>query len=435
MKREAISLIVLCLSLTFLSCVEEVEINDSLQSEINIENVLIVEATITDEFINQEVLLSRGSSFANDSVLVYEPNASVTVVDDLGATFLFNYTSDGRYVSSEPFATQSGRSYQLFITTSEGEAYESEPVSSAGVSSIDTIYTERITSDNGVEGMAIFVDSSNPFGAFNNYRYTYAETYKIIAPNWTSSEFEIIREGIETIIDETTGEVEDILYPDVRLAPRLQEEQKCYNTVLSNSIILSDGLTLNESGIGRNQVRFINRNDPILSHRYSILVKQFLQSPDAVNFYNTLFQFSQNENLFSEIQPGLIEGNIKSIGNTENIALGYFEVASVAERRLFFNYSDFFPDEPLPPYFDNLNCSNVFSPPLPNPLRDGPSSLEECGAQRVLMEYLLAEEVEFFLSNSNPPPLCEGPYYVTLRACGDCTALGSNVVPDFWTEE
>lgn len=415
-----------------LGCVEEFPIDTQLQTEIDIENILIIEATITNELINQEVILSRGSNFANDSIVIYEQNATVSVVDDLGATFSFNSTSDNLYLSVEPFAAQNGRSYKLFITTSDGEEYESESVVSAGVSSIDNIYAERIISDNEVEGMAIFVDSSNPEGDFNNYRYTYEETYQIIAPNWTSREFEVIREEIEFTIDEDTGEFLEILYPDVRLVPRDQEEQVCFNTVFSNEIILSEGLLLNSSRTDRNQVRFINRNNPILSHRYSILVKQFLQSPNAANFYNTLFQFSQNENLFSEIQPGLIEGNIKSISNSNNLVIGYFEVASVTERRLFFDYADFFPDEALPPYFDDLNCERLFAPPLGNPLRDGPFSMDECGVPRPLIDYINAEEIEFALSSGQG--LCEGPYFVTLRPCGDCTALGTNKIPEFWVE-
>ena len=426
---QIIVIFILCLG-----CVEEIPVDTQLQAEINIEEILVVEATITNEFMQQKILLSRGSSFANDSIVNYERNASVSIMDDLGNLFSFENTINGQYESTAAFAAESGREYKLLISTNKGEEFESEFVASAGISSIDNIYAERIISDSEIDGMAIYVDSSNPSGDFNNYRYTYEETYKIIAPNWTSSEFEIIQAEFEEIKDANTGEVVETFFPDVKLVSRMQEEQVCYNSVASNNIILSDGLLLNESRIDKNQIRFINRNNPILSHRYSILVKQFLQSPDAANFYNTLFQFSQNENLFSEIQPGLIEGNIKPIGNSQNIVLGYFEVASVTEKRLFFNYDDFFPDEALPPYFNNLNCNNVFSPQLDNPLRDGPWSFEICGFPRTLVSYLQAEEIEFFLSNSNPPPLCQGPYYVTQRACGDCTALGSNIVPEFWIE-
>lgn len=415
-------------------CVEEIPVEVQLQSSISIEDILVVEATITDELKAQEIFLSRGNSFANDSIISVEQAAEVIITNELGTSFRFMEQEPGRYVSETPFAAQSGVTYQLFITTSSGISYQSEASQVTGNSNIDAIYAERVISDNEVEGMAIFVDSSNPIGELNDYRYTYAETYKIIAPNWTPVEFEVIREQTEIIVDPVTNEILEVLFPDVTLVPREEEEQTCFNTVLSNEIILSDGVVLNSNNIEGNLVRFINRNDPIISHRYSILVKQFLQSVEAAKFYRTLLQFSQNESLFSEVQPGFLEGNISAIDNTEALVIGFFSVASVAERRLFFDYEDFFPGEPLPPFFNGANCSTPFSPPLGDPNKDGPSSLEECGGQRPLIDYLESEEIEFFLSNSNPPPLCEGPFFVTQRICGDCTVLGSNIEPEFWID-
>ncbi|GMN05035.1 hypothetical protein MTsPCn5_04230 [Croceitalea sp. MTPC5] len=424
--------ILLVLSFFITGCVEEIAIATDLQADIDITEVLIVEATLTDELKNQKVTLSRGQQFGNDSTAVFEVGATVQVDDDLGNTFNFISDAVGNYFSEVPFAAQTGRSYQLRISTPDGTNYQSELVSSAGVSIIDNIYAERVISDSGVDGMAIFVDSSNPDNNFNNYRYVYEETYKIIAPNWTSTEFEIIREEVEFTFDEVNQEFTEILYPDVRLVPRQQEERVCFNTVASNDIILSDGLVLNEGRTDGNLVRFINRNDPILSHRYSILVNQFVQSPDAAKFYNTLLQFSESESVFSAIQPGFIEGNIAAVNNPEALVIGYFEVASIASRRLFFNYEDFFPNEDLPPYFDGLNCERVFAPPLGNPERDGVFTMDDCGVPRPLIDYIKAEEIEFFLSSGQG--LCEGPFFVTQRPCGDCTALGSNRIPEFWTE-
>jgi len=416
------------------SCVEEVDIEGSVGSDTVAEDILVVESTITDEFKNQQVLLSRASSFENDSTLS-EAGAQVTVTDELGNTFSFGDQGDGIYVSLSPFAVQEGTAYQLSIRTVRGEEVVSDWVTSVGQSSIDGLYAERIFSDNGVEGMAIYADSSNPLEGFNNYRYTYEETYKIIAPNWTSREFEIIREDIEQIIDPDTGEVIETLYPDVRLVLREEEEQVCYNTVLSNDIILSDGSLLDQNTIRRNLVRFISRDDPILSHRYSILVRQLLQSPAASEYYRTLLQFSQNESVFSAVQPGAIEGNLEStLDGVPADVIGFFDVASVAESRLFFNYADFFPGEDLPPYFDSVNCDRLLSPPLGNPERDGPVGPDGCSNLEPLIPRIQREAVEFFLTNSDPPPDCDGPYLVTQRACGDCTVLGSNVVPDFWIE-
>lgn len=414
------------------ACVEEIPIATDLQSSIAIEDVLIVEATLTDELKEQEILLSRGTSFSSDAPVIFEQGAQVNVIDAMGNTYDFEERESGAYRSTEPFAVQQNVDYQLLITVANGTEYRSETSRISGTSIIDDIYAERMISDNEVEGMAIFVDSSNPGGELNDYRYIYEETYKIIAPNWRAFEFEIISEG-GVVLNEDTMEFEQI-FPDVTLVPRAQEEQVCFNTVASNEIILSDGLTVRGNQIAGNQVRFINRSNPILSHRYSILVKQFLQTAEAAKFYRTLLQFSQSESLFSEVQPGFLEGNIEEVDNSEGLVIGFFNVASVTERRLFFNYADFFPGEELPPYFDGLNCNNPFSPPLGNPDRDGPTSPQDCGAPRPLLDYLAFEEIEFFESNTSPPPVCQGPYLVTPRPCGDCTALGTNVQPEFWIE-
>ncbi len=436
MKKLLYSIIGTGLILLSFGCLEEVEIDTSVEASINIEEILIVEATLTDELKNQIILLSRGSSFANDSTELYERNAMVSIVDNTGNRFVFLDDGEGRYVSETSFAAQSGVSYQLSVVTDRGEELISEQVTSSGISTIDNIYAERIISDGGDDGMAIFVDSSNPSGELNNYRYTYEETYKIIAPNWTSREFEIIEEGGEPILDED-GELIAFTVPDVQLKLREQEERVCYNTVSSNEILLSDGISLDRNVLGGNLIRFINRIDPILSHRYSILVRQFLQSADAANFYNTLLQFSQNANVFTEIQPGLIEGNVSFVNDPDAVVIGYFDVASVTERRLFFDYTDFFPGEDLPPYFGTVNCVRKIAPLLGDPERDGPPppAPDICGGAQSLVELIQLEDIEFFLSTSDPPGVCEGPYFVTQRECGDCTALGSNIVPEFWTEE
>ena len=437
MSRTRIHTYLLFLSLftSFTGCIEEVEIERTLKSDIVADDILVVEATITNELKTQQVSLSRARSFANDSTLLFEKNAIVEISTDSGDVYQFEDQGDGNYLSKTPFAAEEGIAYQLSVTTSKGEQLQSDKVVSIGESNIDDIYAERIISDSGEDGMAIFVDSSNPSDGFNNYRYTYEETYKIIAPNWTSREFEIIRPNFELVTDPVTEEVVEVLYPDVQLVPRKNEEQICFNTVLSNQIILSDGNALDQNSITRNQIRFISRNNPILSHRYSILVRQFLQSPGASDFYRTLLQFSQSENIFTEIQPGLIEGNISAVNNTQTVVIGFFDVASLAERRLFFNYTDFFPNEELPPYFGTVNCKSFFAPPLGNPEKDGPTRPGEEGCPRVqtLTDLIQLEEIEYFGDN-DPPDECQGPFLVTQRECGDCTALGSNIVPEFWID-
>ncbi|KAG1648089.1 hypothetical protein GQR58_030102 [Nymphon striatum] len=348
------------------------------------ENVLVVEATITDELVKQQIIVSRASNLEEiisntneyfvglpfrpieESVINPERNANVSITDDQGNVFSFSEAIGGIYESDIAFAAMQGVSYQLLITSTVNESYESTMISPSGISQIDDIYAERTINASGDDGMAIYVNGSEATGTADYFRYTYEETYKIIAPRWTSREFEIIREEVEFTIDGTP------LPPAVKLLERTQEEQVCFKTVASDNINIVSTLVLDQPVVERNSIRFINRNDNIMSHRYSILVKQYVQSNDSYAYYQNLDNFTKSESVFSEIQPGFLEGNIKSV-NAENVVVGYFDVASVSEKRLFFNYEDFFPGEALPErYFFDVNCDRITSPQIGDSELDGP---------------------------------------------------------------
>ena len=404
------------------ACIEEVDIETDLESSVDLDDILVVEATVTDREEFQQVLLSKPTPLGADTVRINEQNARVVVEESSGASYTFSEIAPGTYQSDQSFAASAGNSYTLRITLANGLEYASTPENLPGTSVIDDIYADRITSDTGVDGVGIYVDSSTPDTQFGNYKYTYEETYKIVAPNWTAFEFEILNDGTEP------GSV-----PAVQLVPRAQEEEVCYNTVPSNEVLLSEGTTLVDGQSVGNLIRFVGGDNPIISHRYSILVRQYLQSPEAHSFYRSLSDFSSSDNIFNQVQPGLLEGNISPVGESNSFVLGYFEVSSVSESRLFFDYVDFFPGEPLPPYFEDLNCERFIAPLLGDPSQDGfvPPNVT-CG--QTLLELLAKEEIEFYLDNNIPPGECQGPYIVTFRPCGDCTALGSNEVPEFWIE-
>jgi hypothetical protein len=205
------------------------------------------------------------------------------------------------------------------------------------------------------------------------------------------------------------------------LVPKEEEKRVCYGTQLSNRIIQSSALNRSGNEINKNLMRFIPRDDFIISHRYSIPVRQLVQSPDAYSFYRTLEEQAGSESVFTEIQPGFIEGNMSNTDNPNEKVLGYFEVANASQERLFFDYTEFFPNDELPPYA--LSCSFLGAPPIITPA--GTSPLKD----------VIDSGFAVYVRNNNgevAPPA--GPYLTARRACGDCTVLGSNVVPDFWIE-
>ncbi len=369
------------------------------------ESAVVFEAVITDELKQHEVRLTRTYEFEDDGPEA-ESNADIQIVDGAGNTFSFQETVPGTYISNQSFAAQAGRTYQLKVTTNDGRSYSSTIMEMSERTTIDEVTAQRIINDEGIEGMAIFVDSFDPSGNSVNYRYEYEETYKIIAPLHNKNTLEIVFSD----------------FPDceARIVPREVEERVCFATNLSNRIIQTTTNELEEDRVDKFLVRFIPSDDFILSHRYSILVRQYVQSSIAYSFYETLNELSGNESLFSETQPGFLIGNISSDSSKNEKVLGYFDVCATNEKRIFFDYKDFYPDEPLPPYI--VPC-----------VENSPLVINFPPGTCPLIRQLELDIVELIGENEGQFPL-GGPFIIVPRECGDCTALGSNIKPSFWTE-
>ena len=390
---------VFLISCGIMSCVEEIDIDE----EFKFEDVIVIEATLTDEKKIQEFLLTRTYEFETQGPIP-EQNAEVRVVINDGESLLFIEDSPGVYRSENEFAAESGADYQLFVTTNEGRTYQSPKVQLTNSVPIENLTAERQTNSIGNEIMAILVDSYDPTRQANYYRYEYEESYKIVAPDWARRDFVIYRQ--------------DSIEPD---AIRPIEEQTCYSTVNSNNIIVTSTSNLAEDRVSGFSVRNISADDPVISHRYSILVKQYVQSLEAYTYYDILNQLSGSDNTLAQIQPGFISSNIRSTQDRNEKVLGFFQVSAVTEKRLFFNYEDFFPGEPLPPYF--IECGRA-APPLTTPA---------IPPNYPLFDAIEANLVKFLEENLNQGQL-QGPFITVPRACGDCTALGTSEPPEFWEE-
>ncbi len=370
---------------------------------VTFESALVVEATITDELAQQEIFLSRTFEFEDEGPEL-ERNAVVQVSDDVGNTVDFLESAPGTYRSAIAFRAIPGRKYTLNVQTRDGRTYSSQTAEIPAAAPLSRVYVERTFNSLGDEGVGIFVDSFDPSGNSRNYRYLYEETYQIIAPFWNDTA--MLSTGIECGVD---------------LIPREAEERVCYNTELSTDLIITDTNGFAEDRVEGFLVRFINRNNFIITHGYSVLVKQLIQSDAAYTFFETLKEFSGSQSLFSETQVGFLNGNVSSDIDSNEKVLGYFDIASVSEMRIFFDYEDLFPNEPPPPFVSTCIES---SPPL----------VSEGGARCVLAPQVETNIVRYVRPNDDPI-VGEGPYIVVPRVCGDCTALGQTEIPEFWTED
>ncbi len=384
-------------------------------------NALVVDALLTTEFDRHRVSLFRTYPFEADGPEA-EQGALVSITDNSGTSYRFEETEPGIYLSETPFAARQGTDYTLDVQTADGKAYRSATVTTPENVPIDNIEAKRLFNDKGEEGVSILLDNALPSETPNYFRFEYEETYKIVAPNWDPFEFEVVH-YIPC----------DTIPYQVDIKVQTEERKVCYGSATSNAVIQTSTVGLTENKVNDFNIRFIGRDNYIMSHRYSILVRQFSQTQDAHSYYERLGDFSSSDNIFSQIQPGFLEGNVRSISDESEKVLGYFEVAAVEERREYFNYDDLFPGEELPPYV--VNCATPGNPQLY-------SFGYHCADFRVcdgacespLIEAILAGNVVFHSVNENGSADQPGPYFTLPSPCGDCTKLGSNIVPDFWTE-
>lgn len=382
------------LTLVINGCVEPIDLTTE-----TFESALVIEATITDELEQQEISLSRTFQLEEDGPSE-ESNADVRVVSSAGEQYQFRETSPGRYVSVNPFQAEAGKTYTLEITTADGRDYSSEPSSLPASSNLQDLHAER-TTVRGEEGVALFLDAQASGNSSGYYIYRYEETYKIISPFTYPL---------------------DLIYVNGNFVEvtKTKEERVCYNTVGSQEIVLANTTAQTGNDLDDFLLRFLKIDDEKIRHRYSILVKQYAVSEDAFSFYETLKDFSGSDNLFSQNQPGFINGNVFSVSNADEKVIGFFNVAAVDTERIFFDFLDFFEQSEIPYIYRECEIGR---PSIENPVQ-----MESFGA------LLMSGRVKYLGFTNLPGKPGEGPYRVVQANCVDCTLKGSNEAPEFWTE-
>ena len=261
-------------------------------------------------------------------------------------------------------------------------------------------------------GAQVLVDVKGLNDTTNYLRYEFEETYKIVPPivKATMGEFrnyETNRTGCATfnVVEVSKDSINDV----------------CYNNRSSSGIILTTTSGFGENRSVRVPINFVQATDPVLGARYSILVKQYSQSLEGANFYKILKELGGSENLLSQNQPGYVVGNIISQNTEKEKILGFFEVSSVSEKRIYFNYNDF--DFQNPPYFENCE------PILYDYFYCGPPDIPPPVALRRNQLYTDAFRNNYqFVSFDFPL------FELVKPACADCSYLGTIEKPEFWID-
>jgi len=419
----------LCYTITFLQLISSCTNPYTLQSE-NFEDIVVIEATVTNELSKQVIKISRTTPLESDTPN-FEKGAVVFITDDLGNRYNF-LENNNAYESEFAFQALPGRTYQLSIRTINGKSYKSTVEKLTPEVAIEDLEVTK-TTKNGINGVQIRVKSFDPTLQSNYFRYSYEETSKITAPKWVDEELILVDyPRLCAVFGEFAG------YKSIEKTPKINDNTKiCYRTQQSNSILITNTSTLSNNRVDF-PVRFISSKDYTIGERYSILVKQFSLNAVSHHFYDLLVKNSSSNSILSQMQPGFIYGNISSSTDSNEKVLGLFEVCAVSTKRIFFNYDDIYPGTAKPPYF--INCDGKDYDGLsfiisPEPRTVGTSDTSVlCDSDGtgfgpgVDLRNIIERKSLLFYREILPF------YNMVEPMCGDCTTIGSNIKPSFWID-
>jgi hypothetical protein len=372
--------IFLSITVIFSGCISEFD-----PPSQDYENLLVVEAFLTNDGEPFEVILSRSTPI-DTIAFIPESGANISLETEIGESYeLFEYQA-GKYQSFANIDPQIGQDYKLRLRTSNGRSYESEYVNMRNTPEIDSVtfrYEEKPTA--GLQGMQIYVTTHDPANNTWYYRWEWDETWIFYTPIAGTH-----------------------IYDNGQILVREENINRCWKEFGSSSIEISTSKNLTEDVISDYPLLYVSSETDRLGNRYSLNVKQFALSEASYNYWLELEKVTESLGTLFDPQPSTIYSNIQNINDEDEIVLGYFDASSVSEERIFINRRDL-PLIRVPNYYVNCVDTIVSRGLVP---------------EMILRGYMLGYET----NNEFGIPI----YVMSDPWCIDCTLVGTNVIPDFW---
>ncbi|WP_430811398.1 MULTISPECIES: DUF4249 domain-containing protein [unclassified Carboxylicivirga] len=384
------------------SCLEPYEVNLS-----DYEDLLVVDALITDENKSHYVRLSRSLSNSGDWPTM-ESGAFVSISDQKGNEEVLTETAAGIY-QTDPmhFIARVGSTYTLNIRTAGGEEYRSSPCTLLPKTDIDKVHfkASRQWNDDKTEewpGLDIMVDGDAYQGAY--VRWLYEEDWKFEVPFPTRIEYN---------------------YSTLNWEYVTPKNEICWKNERSSGVFIHSFANQESSSLKNKKVCFVpSLHTDKLTVRYSILVRQLSISQEEYAFWNKLKISTENVGDVFGTQPFSIQGNVENVNEKNEPVLGYFQTGSVTAKRLYINRREM--DDlglPIQPY--DFGCS------LDSFMVDGFSftSALQIYEEMVLNGNFHAHDGIYPENGVNLVGLM-----LSREKCADCRYTGDLQAPDFWVD-
>lgn len=338
-------LIILCLSVLLLGCIEPAEFDVPPA-----ESLLIIEGAISDQPGPYTVTISRAIALSADTLLVPPVSeANVRLHDDLGNVEDFEETSPGTYKTRAAMQGEVGRSYYITVTTAEGEVFESVPEKIMPVGEVTDIRHEYVRKreedffgEINKDYFNIYVNATQGSEEIPYVRWRMTGTYKVS----TSPELRetMYHPGAVPLKEpRPCSGYTTAVHPSGRGTIIVKVGEctccDCYVNQYEKSPFISDNLLANEGEFKDVKVGEVSINSATFMEKYMVTVEQMSMSRAAFDFFKLIrIQKEEAGNIFQP-NTGELIGNIKAM-NSDNRVVGLFWATSVSTKIDFIQRED-----------------------------------------------------------------------------------------------
>ncbi|NOQ24101.1 MAG: DUF4249 family protein [Bacteroidales bacterium] len=316
--RKKTKSFILIFAIIILGCKDEFLIETT-----NYKPIMVVDGMITNEPGPYTIKLSLASPLPLEEKIHLEA-CTVILNENTDKSEVLTETEPGIYVTSiDGIQGIVGNNYSISILTPEGKEYYTEPQKMKVPIEIDSIYAELSYHEHedyplGLPGYQFYTDSKMASTQDNYFLWNMIETYKYIADYRLYALFD----GFVTI----PGKLTDY-----------ENLYTCWKTQNVNYFFTAKTSNLSVPQISHQPLHFVGTDSRRLQERYSLFLKQYTIGEETYYFWKGIADQSTEENFLVANQPYNIIGNIKNINNPNQTVHGNFTVASVSQKRIFFD--------------------------------------------------------------------------------------------------
>lgn len=320
--------IIILLILLISGCKEEFPLNFNTS-----EKILVVEGGITNIPGPYSIRLSTTLP-VNQPLRVPYKNCIVTVSDNKGQSEILTETEPGVYKTSENgIQGEIGNEYSLSVKTPEGKEYKTEFQEMKAAIEIDSVYAELNIKEDldfpyGLPGYQFYTDTKPAQDRESYILWNLIETYKYEADYPL---YALYFYGDIFYVNRDMDTIADIVYLNYDTL------FTCWKTETVKNIFTAQTANLTHPVIKRQPLHLVTTDTKKLSLRYSLLVQQCTISKNAYNFWKGIHDQISDESFLYTKQPYNVTGNLKNLDDPAELTFGYFTVASVNQKRIYYN--------------------------------------------------------------------------------------------------